>query len=461
MGICVLNRHALAIALVAIVPAFIIVLDRRSLNIVLPAIRSAFIAFLSGIPLSNALLRIVLFRLAALLDGNFLTITLLYIIPFRAVTSMALLDIALLLVSSAIALLGRYFLAIVLLSIAPIAFLDGCLPVPGAAFRSIISAVALLDSSFLDIALLAIGAVAFLTGRPVSGAAFRSIISAVALLDSSFLDIALLAIGTVAFLAGCLLAIALFAISAVAFLTGCLPIVSGIPGLRNFRLPPGRSLHPLLIYLLLHGGKILVLHFQLQSLHHIFSIAKVRNYLVAFFHTLGGHLRTVIEICQFVSPFFPVVLLLQLFQNSNALFQPHILRRIDLVLQNIAPRVLWGRLDKLLVAAQSPHQIPGFNTQFTERIENDSSPWSSVIGKEKHILGVFVTPVYLVQVTDGAEHGDTLHPPPVNAIRNVRSQAVFPISDQFLYLIRFYFIFIFIQSNSLPVQVKTMGNTPT
>ncbi len=423
MGICVLNRHALAIALVAIVPAFIIVLDRRSLNIVLPAIRSAFIAFLSGIPLSNALLRIVLFRLAALLDGNFLTITLLYIIPFRAVTSMALLDIALLLVSSAIALLGGYFLAIVLLSIAPIAFLDGCLPVPGAAFRSIISAVALLDSSFLDIALLAIG--------------------------------------TVAFLAGCLLAIALFAISAVAFLTGCLPIVSGIPGLRNFRLPPGRSLHPLLIYLLLHGGKILVLHFQLQSLHHIFSIAKVRNYLVAFFHTLGGHLRTVIEICQFVSPFFPVVLLLQLFQNSNALFQPHILRRIDLVLQNIAPRVLWGRLDKLLVAAQSPHQIPGFNTQFTERIENDSSPWSSVIGKEKHILGVFVTPVYLVQVTDGAEHGDTLHPPPVNAIRNVRSQAVFPISDQFLYLIRFYFIFIFIQSNSLPVQVKTMGNTPT
>ena len=307
MGICVLNRHALAIALVAIVPAFIIVLDRRSLNIVLPAIRSAFIAFLSGIPLSNALLRIVLFRLAALLDGNFLTITLLYIIPFRAVTSMALLDIALLLVSSAIALLGGYFLAIVLLSIAPIAFLDGCLPVPGAAFRSIISAVALLDSSFLDIALLAIGA--------------------------------------------------------VAFLTGCLPIVSGIPGLRNFRLPPGRSLHPLLIYLLLHGGKILVLHFQLQSLHHIFSIAKVRNYLVAFFHTLGGHLRTVIEICQFVSPFFPVVLLLQLFQNSNALFQPHILRRIDLVLQNIAPRVLWGRLDKLLVAAQSPHQIPGFNTQ--------------------------------------------------------------------------------------------------
>ncbi len=76
---------------------------------------------------------------------------------------------------------------------------------------------------------------------------------------------------------------------------------------------------------LLFGGQRLMQHLQLHGLYHIFALSKPQNQLVALLDTLGGQPYPVIQICQLISPFFPIVFGFQLLQYGDALLQTHVL----------------------------------------------------------------------------------------------------------------------------------------
>ena len=192
-------------------------------------------------------------------------------------------------------------------------------------------------------------------------------------------------------------------------------------------------------------------HFQFHCLYDIFSFAKPEDELITLLHTACAKTYPVVQICQFVSPLFAIVPLLQFLQDPDAFLQAHILSLIQLILQNVASRILGRHLYKFLIIIDSRHIIFHLNRQFAERIADRPSAGSSLISQQKHISGILVTSVNLIQITDGAKHHHALHPPPINGIRNLCGLHIFSLGNQILYFIRSYFIFILIQGTSLPL----------
>ena len=73
------------------------------------------------------------------------------------------------------------------------------------------------------------------------------------------------------------------------------------------------------ILLFLRLSQRLIKHLELQRPLHIRTVAKPEYQLVTGIDTLVAHPRLVIEISQFICPFFRILLLPQLFQNRNQL----------------------------------------------------------------------------------------------------------------------------------------------
>ncbi len=199
-------------------------------------------------------------------------------------------------------------------------------------------------------------------------------------------------------------------------------------------------------------------HLQLHGLHHILTVPEPQDQFVTFLHTAGCKPHPVIEVSQFIGPLLPVIPFFKFFQNPNTFFQVHVLRLIELILQNVAPGVLGGCFYKLIIIVHCLHKFFRLNAQLAERIADGSASRFSLIGQLQHILCIFIAPVHLIQITDHAKHHDAFYPPPVDHIRDIRSLAVLSFCYQRFYFIRPYFIFIFIQRNPLPLLVKTTGN---
>ena len=74
-------------------------------------------------------------------------------------------------------------------------------------------------------------------------------------------------------------------------------------------------IEPMIVFFLLLRCQRLMEHFQFHRLNHIFSFAEPKDQFITFLYTSGCQSHSVIQICQFICPFFPVISLLQFFQN--------------------------------------------------------------------------------------------------------------------------------------------------
>ena len=210
------------------------------------------------------------------------------------------------------------------------------------------------------------------------------------------------------------------------------------------------TVEAMVIGLLLDRGQRLMQHFQLHGLHHIFPLAKPQNQLIAFLHASGCQPHPMIEIGQLIGPLFPIVPFLQLFKDADTLLKAHILRFINFVLQNVAPRISGRCLHEFFIKIYRLHEILGLDAQLAERIADRSSPRPSFISQQQHVLRIIIPSVDLIQITDGTEHHNALHPPPVDGIRYLSRLCEVALRYQPVYFIRPYLIFIFIQSIPLP-----------
>ena len=195
-------------------------------------------------------------------------------------------------------------------------------------------------------------------------------------------------------------------------------------------------------------------HLQFQRFNNILALSEPQNQLVTFLHASCGKSHSVIKICQLVCPLFPIIPFFQFLQNANPLFQTDILSFIELVLQNITPRVLRCYLYKLLIVINCLYKLFSFDAKLAEGVTDCSSPRSSLICQKQHIFCILIPPVRFIQITDNAEHHNALYPAPVYGISNFRCLYIIPLSNQFLNFIRSYFIFILIQGNSLPTSAS-------
>ena len=137
-------------------------------------------------------------------------------------------------------------------------------------------------------------------------------------------------------------------------------------------------------------------HFQLQCLHDEFALSKPEVHFIALFYTFRGQPDPVIQICQLISPFFSVIMLLQFFQNRNAFFQADILRLIQLILQNISSCISGSNTDKFLVIFDCLNKLAHFYGQFTEGIYNGSSIRVTFIRHQEDFLAFLKTSVDLI-----------------------------------------------------------------
>ena len=74
-------------------------------------------------------------------------------------------------------------------------------------------------------------------------------------------------------------------------------------------------IEPMIVFFLLLRCQRLMEHFQFHRLNHIFSFAEPKDQFITFLYTSGCQSHSVIQVCQFICPFFPVISLLQFFQN--------------------------------------------------------------------------------------------------------------------------------------------------
>ena len=99
-------------------------------------------------------------------------------------------------------------------------------------------------------------------------------------------------------------------------------------------------------------------HFQLHGLHDIFAFPKPEDQLVAFLHTFGGKSHTMVQIGQFIRPFFPVIPFFQFLQHGYPFLKPHILGLIQLVLKDISAAVIGSYLREILIIFHCLYDFP-------------------------------------------------------------------------------------------------------
>ena len=184
---------------------------------------------------------------------------------------------------------------------------------------------------------------------------------------------------------------------------------------------------------------------QFHRLHHILSISKPQNQFIAFLHAFGGKANPMIQIGQLIGPLFPVIPFFELLQYRNPLFKPHILRFIQLILQNVLPAVIGRDLLKLLIILNGRNHFAHFYRKVTQRINDHSSGRMPLICHFQQKLRILKPPVDLIYIADCAEHHHALYPGPVYGVRHLRCFYVFFLGNQRLDFLCAYFIFIFIQ----------------
>ena len=136
---------------------------------------------------------------------------------------------------------------------------------------------------------------------------------------------------------------------------------------------------PMIVFFLLLRCQRLMEHFQFHCLNNVFSLTKPEDQFITFLYASGCQSDSMIQIGQFICPFFPIVSLLEFLQNSNSFFQTHILRLIQFILQNVPSRILGRHLYKFLIIFYCLHIFFHFNGKLAQRIADGPSAGTSLV----------------------------------------------------------------------------------
>ena len=187
---------------------------------------------------------------------------------------------------------------------------------------------------------------------------------------------------------------------------------------------------PMIVFFLLLRCQRLMEHFQFHCLNNVFSLAKPEDQFITFLYASGCQSDSMIQIGQFICPFFPIVSLLEFLQNSNSFFQTHILRLIQFILQNVPSRILGRHLYKFLIIFYCLHIFFHFNGKLAQRIADGPSAGTTFICQKQHISGILISAIDLIEVADRTQHHDTFYTTPVNRVGNFSSLCIFSPADQ-------------------------------
>ena len=136
---------------------------------------------------------------------------------------------------------------------------------------------------------------------------------------------------------------------------------------------------PMIVFFLLLRCQRLMEHFQFHCLNNVFSLTKPEDQFITFLYASGCQSDSMIQIGQFICPFFPIVSLLEFLQNSNSFFQTHILRLIQFILQNVPSRILGRHLYKFLIIFYRLYIFFHFNGKLAQRIADGPSAGTSLV----------------------------------------------------------------------------------
>ena len=187
---------------------------------------------------------------------------------------------------------------------------------------------------------------------------------------------------------------------------------------------------PMIVFFLLLRCQRLMEHFQFHCLNNVFSLAKPEDQFITFLYASGCQSDSMIQIGQFICPFFPIVSLLEFLQNSNSFFQTHILRLIQFILQNVPSRILGRHLYKFLIIFYCLHIFFHFNGKLAQRIADGPSAGTTFICQKQHISGILISAIDLIEVADRTQHHDTFYTTPVNRVGNFSRLCIFSPADQ-------------------------------
>ena len=152
-----------------------------------------------------------------------------------------------------------------------------------------------------------------------------------------------------------------------------------------------------------------------------------------------------VQIGQFIRPFFPVIPLFEFLKDCNPLLQPHVLRFVQLVLEHISAAVIGSYLREILIIFHCLYDFPHLDWQVTQGINDHSPCRMALIRHFQQQLGILKSSVHLIQITDGTKHHHAFYPCPVNCIRYLCRIHIFLLGNQCFDFLCPYFVLIFIQ----------------
>ena len=207
----------------------------------------------------------------------------------------------------------------------------------------------------------------------------------------------------------------------------------------------GLDCHDAVIFRLLLRCQRRVCPLQLQRLPHIFWLFSC-DQLVAEFRAPRVESAPVVKRRQLINPLVLKYTFLELLQHGRLLIQADILRLIQLVLENEAPRIPRRHPDEFVVELKRPEILVERQLQKTHGINDLRILPVSLVRHVKHVSALRRAMVDLVKIADHTQRPDTFHSAPVDGIRNFHCLRVLILRDQRFDIFKADLILVFIQN---------------
>ena len=186
--------------------------------------------------------------------------------------------------------------------------------------------------------------------------------------------------------------------------------------------------------------------FQVKGLHHIISIIKPENHLIAEIQALLLVSCLVIEFGQFIGPALCKLFLLIFLKNTDLFIQRCILRSGNLVSQYILTVIVTCHFSVLIKELCGFTDLSHFQGNFNQAVKYVLANRRSVIGKKKNFLALLIALVSCVDLAHNAKGTDVFHTTPVDTVNDLHGAFVILGLDQLIDLSQLNAKLLFIQN---------------
>ena len=213
---------------------------------------------------------------------------------------------------------------------------------------------------------------------------------------------------------------------------------------RHFFCLFRQLLIPAVILFLLRRSQRLILHLQLHRLIYILSFAEPKDKIITLLQTFCRHACFLVQLRQFISPFFNIFRLLILLKRFDLLLDRCSLRTENLISQDILIRVFRRDLNKIVIIIDRFIYISSFNRQCTKAADDLPAPLRTAVSKIQHLISLLILFILFIDLTDICQHSGISDPLPVDQVRDFRCLSVCTVLHKFEHLFGLYFIIILI-----------------